>query len=68
MSDLKGETAIVTGAAVGLGNAYAVALAKEGVNLAVWISDPKSNRLGTSYRELASLVWHPSAMYQIPNS
>jgi len=35
MSDLKGKNAIVTGAAVGLGNAYAVALAAEGVNVAV---------------------------------
>ena len=35
MSELKGKTAIVTGAAVGLGNAYAMALAKDGVNLAV---------------------------------
>ena len=32
---LKGRTAIVTGAAVGIGNAYARALAKEGCNVAV---------------------------------
>lgn len=32
---LKGKNAIVTGAAVGLGNAYAIALAKAGVNVAV---------------------------------
>jgi len=35
MVDLKGRNAIVTGAAVGLGNAYAKALAAEGVNVAV---------------------------------
>ena len=35
MTDLKGKNAIVTGAAVGLGNAYARALAREGVNVAV---------------------------------
>jgi NAD(P)-dependent dehydrogenase (short-subunit alcohol dehydrogenase family) len=35
MVDLKGKSAIVTGAAVGLGNAYARALAREGVNVAV---------------------------------
>lgn len=35
MVDLKGKTAIVTGAAVGLGNAYATALAREGVDVAV---------------------------------
>lgn len=35
MADLKGKNAIVTGAAVGLGNSYAKALAAEGVNVAV---------------------------------
>ncbi len=35
MSELKGKNAIVTGAAVGLGNAYALALAQAGVNVAV---------------------------------
>jgi NAD(P)-dependent dehydrogenase (short-subunit alcohol dehydrogenase family) len=35
MVDLRGKNAIVTGAAVGLGNAYARALAREGVNVAV---------------------------------
>ena len=38
MSDstaLKGKNAIVTGAAVGLGNSYAHALADAGVNLAL---------------------------------
>ena len=35
MVDLAGKNAIVTGAAVGLGNAYAHALAQEGVNVAV---------------------------------
>ena len=35
MVDLKGKNAIVTGAAVGLGNAYAHALARQGVNVAV---------------------------------
>jgi NAD(P)-dependent dehydrogenase (short-subunit alcohol dehydrogenase family) len=35
MVDLTGKNAIVTGAAVGLGNAYALALAREGVNVAV---------------------------------
>ena len=35
MVELKGKNAIVTGAAVGLGNAYAIALANEGVNVAV---------------------------------
>lgn len=35
MADLRGRNAIVTGAAVGLGNAYAKALAREGVNVAV---------------------------------
>ncbi|MBM4203952.1 MAG: SDR family oxidoreductase [Gammaproteobacteria bacterium] len=34
-TSLKGKNAIVTGAAVGLGNAYAAALAGEGVNIAV---------------------------------
>jgi NAD(P)-dependent dehydrogenase (short-subunit alcohol dehydrogenase family) len=33
--ELKGKNAIVTGAAVGLGNAYAKALAAQGVNIAV---------------------------------
>lgn len=35
MVSLKGKNAIVTGAAVGLGNAYAKALARAGVNVAV---------------------------------
>lgn len=35
MVELNGKSAIVTGAAVGLGNAYARALAQEGVNVAV---------------------------------
>ena len=35
MVELKGRNAIVTGAAVGLGNAYARALAAEGVNVAL---------------------------------
>ena len=35
MVDLRGKRAIVTGAAVGLGNAYAHALAREGVRVAV---------------------------------
>ena len=35
MSILKNKVAVVTGAAVGLGRAYAVALAEAGVNLAV---------------------------------
>jgi len=35
MVELKGRHAIVTGAAVGLGNGYAHALAREGVNVAV---------------------------------
>lgn len=35
MVDLKGKNAIVTGAAVGIGNAYAKALAAKGVNVAV---------------------------------
>ena len=35
MIDLKGRSAIVTGAAVGLGNSYARALAAEGVKVAV---------------------------------
>ncbi len=35
MADLQGKNAIVTGAAVGLGNSYAHALAAAGVNLAV---------------------------------
>ncbi len=35
MSHIRGKNAIVTGAAVGLGNAYAKALAGAGVNLAV---------------------------------
>jgi NAD(P)-dependent dehydrogenase (short-subunit alcohol dehydrogenase family) len=35
MSQIKGKNAIVTGAAVGLGNAYAKALAQAGVNVAV---------------------------------
>ncbi len=35
MVDLRGKNAIVTGAAVGLGNAYANALADQGVNVAV---------------------------------
>ncbi|MBO6658885.1 MAG: SDR family oxidoreductase [Pseudomonadales bacterium] len=35
MVELKNKRAIVTGAAVGLGNAYAYALAKEGVHVAV---------------------------------
>ena len=44
MSDLKGKTAIVTGAAVGLGNAYAMALAKEGVSLALCGLDAAKDR------------------------
>ncbi|MEQ9003477.1 MAG: SDR family oxidoreductase [Pseudomonadales bacterium] len=35
MSQVRGKNAIVTGAAVGLGNAYARALAREGANVAV---------------------------------
>ena len=35
MTNLNGKVAIVTGAAVGLGRAYAVALAEAGVNLAL---------------------------------
>ncbi len=35
MVELAGKNAIVTGAAVGIGNSYAKALAKEGVNVAV---------------------------------
>lgn len=35
MTSLQGRTALVTGAAVGLGNAYAHALAREGVNVAI---------------------------------
>ena len=35
MVKLKGKSAIVTGAAVGLGSSYAKALAQEGVNIAV---------------------------------
>ena len=35
MAVLKGKNAIVTGAAVGLGRAYATALAAQGVNVAV---------------------------------
>jgi NAD(P)-dependent dehydrogenase (short-subunit alcohol dehydrogenase family) len=35
MVDLKGKNALVTGASVGIGNAYAKALAAEGVNVAV---------------------------------
>ena len=46
MIDLKGKTAIVTGAAVGLGNAYAVALANEGVNLAVCDVRPEIGKVG----------------------
>ena len=46
MSELKGKTAIVTGAAVGLGNAYAMALAKNGVNLAVCDIRPEIEQVG----------------------
>lgn len=35
MTELRGRNALVTGAALGLGNAYARALAREGVNVAV---------------------------------
>ncbi len=35
MVELAGKNAIVTGASVGIGNAYARALAQEGVNVAV---------------------------------
>ena len=35
MSHIRGKNAIVTGAAVGLGNAYARALAAAGANVAV---------------------------------
>ena len=35
MIELRGRNALVTGAALGLGNAYARALAREGVNVAV---------------------------------
>lgn len=33
--ELKGKTALVTGGGIRLGRAYALALAKEGVNLAI---------------------------------
>ncbi|KIA75966.1 NADP-dependent dehydrogenase [Aspergillus ustus] len=35
MTSLKGQTALITGASMGIGEAIAVALAKEGVNLAL---------------------------------
>ena len=52
MSDLKGKTAIVTGAAVGLGKAYALALAKEGVNLAVCDIRPEIDQVGDELTEI----------------
>lgn len=46
MVELKGKNAIVTGAAVGLGNAYAHALANEGVNVA--LCDKRDEILGVA--------------------
>ena len=51
MVELKGKSAIVTGAAVGLGNAYATALAKEGVNVAVCDLRDEISEVATSLKE-----------------
>ena len=52
MTELKDKIAIVTGAAVGLGNAYAKALAKEGVNLAVCDIRPEINQVRDELAEM----------------
>jgi len=41
MTDLKGKTALITGASRSLGKATAIALAKEGVNIAITGRDTK---------------------------
>ena len=59
MVELKGKTAIVTGAAVGLGNSYAHALAVEGVNVAVCDLREEINDVAESLKQLgvSSVAW-----------
>ena len=52
MVKLKGKSAIVTGAAVGLGNSYAKALAQEGVNVAVCDLRDEIHEVASSLRSL----------------
>ena len=52
MVKLKGKSAIVTGAAVGLGNSYAKALAQEGVNIAVCDLRDEIHEVASSLRSL----------------
>lgn len=58
MVELAGRNALVTGAAVGLGNAYAKALAREGVNVAICdlrpeVSDVAAELTGMGVRAAA---------------
>jgi len=59
MVELKGKNAIVTGAAVGLGNSYAHALAVEGVNVAVCDLREEINDVAESLKQLgvSSVAW-----------
>ncbi|MGA0839526.1 MAG: SDR family NAD(P)-dependent oxidoreductase, partial [Pseudomonadales bacterium] len=52
MASLKGRNALVTGAAVGLGNAYARALAKAGANVAVCDIRPEVDDLPAELRAM----------------
>jgi len=60
MVELKGRIALVTGAAVGLGNAYARALAREGVNVAVCDVRPEIEALVADLRAIGvkAAGWH----------
>jgi len=59
LTDLKGRRAIVTGAATGLGNAYARALAEKGVDVAVCDVRPEIEALPEKLRAagVRSLAW-----------
>lgn len=59
MVELAGKSAIVTGSAVGLGNAYALALAKEGVNVAVCDIREEISEVSEAIRNegVRSLAW-----------
>lgn len=59
MVELKGKNAIVTGAAVGLGNSYAHALAAEGVNVAVCDLREEINEVAESLKQMgvSSVAW-----------
>ncbi len=53
MKDLKGKTAVITGAASGIGSSFAIELAKEGMNLS--ISDINMEGLEETKKEIEKL-------------